>query len=168
MSTTFILLVCLASPVIFAVTVWLTRAGPRRSTAALAGGVAAAIIDIAWDGLAARMDWWSYTFSSDAIATLALYVPVAFVYGGSFGLIGWRLIREVGWVGVALFFSMFVGLGVIRDHIIAVNGDTFLFGPGGAPHVVDALGYLALAFAVQLTMLLMAGPPKRDALRVSR
>jgi hypothetical protein len=30
---------------------------------------------------------------------------------------------------------------------------------------MSAVGYLSLALAVQVTMLIMAGPPRRDALR---
>jgi hypothetical protein len=165
-STVFILSVCLASPVIFAAAAWFTRASTRRATAALVGGVVAALLNIGWDGVADRMDWWSYAFtSSDAITPLALYIPVAFVFGAAAGLVGWRMMRAMGWTGVAVFFSAFVGLGVIRDHVIAAQSDVFVFGPGGAPHVVDALGYLTLALAVQVVMLVMAGPPKRDALR---
>ncbi len=167
MSATYILVVCFLSPVIFTISVWLTRAGPRRATAALAGGVVAAILNIGWDVLAADMDWWSYNFTDDVIAPLGLYLPVAFVFGGAFGLIGWRMTRTFGWIGVALFFSAFVGLGVIRDHVLASQVGVFAFGPGIAPHVIDAVGYLTLALAVQATMLFMAGPPARDALRVS-
>lgn len=164
-TTTFILVVCLVSPVIFAVSVRLTRAGSRRATAALAGGVVAAILTIGWDALADRMDWWRYTFTDDAVAPLALYIPVAFVFGAAAGLVGWRMMRAMGWTGVATFFAAFVGLGVLRDHVIASNTDAFVFGPGPEPHVIGALGYLSLALVVQLTMLVMAGLPKHDSLR---
>ena len=158
-------LVCVVSPAIFAATVWLTRAGGKRSTAALAGGVVAAIFNIGWDALAARMGWWSYTIHGDVPATLALALSVAFVFGAAAGLIGWRTMRAMGWTGVATFFAGFVGLGMLRDTLLAANTTLFVFGDGPAPQVMSAAGYLSLALAVQVTMLIMAGPPRRDALR---
>jgi hypothetical protein len=162
-----LLVVGVLSPVIFAVAVWLTRAGMKRAAAALTGGLIATAINIAWDTIAWRLDWWRYTFSDDAIAPLSMYIPVAFVFGAAAGLVGWRIIRAMGWVGVAVFYSFFVGLGVIRDHIVAVRGDVFVFGPGVTPHVIDAIGYLTIALAVQLTMQMLAGSPRSDALRAA-
>lgn len=163
----YLLAIGLVSPVIFGVAVWLTRAGMKRTAAALAGGLVAAAINIGWDALAFRMDWWRYVITTDAVAPLAMYIPVALVFGGAFGLIGWRIIRAIGWTGVAVFYSTFVGLGVLRDHVIAARGDVFVWGPGGTPHVVDAIGYFTLALSVQLTMQMLAGSPRSDALRAA-
>ena len=54
----------------------------------------------------------------------------------------------------------------LRDTLLAANTPLFVFGDGPAPQVMGAAGYLSLALAVQVTMLIMAGPPRRDALRV--
>jgi hypothetical protein len=164
-SATLSLAVCLVSPLIFAATVWMTRAGGRRATGALAGGVTAAVLFVAWDALAAQQGWWSYAFSEDLLAALALAMSVAFVFGASAGLIGWRMMRAMGWTGVATFFAGFVGLGVLRDYVLAANTTLFLFGDGPVPQIMGAVGYLALALTVQTTMLMAAGPPRRDALR---
>ena len=99
------------------------------------------------------------------LATLALALSVAFVFGGAAGLVGWRMMRAMGWTGVATFFAGFVGLGVLRDHLLAANTSLLVFGSGPMPQLMGALGYLSLALAVQVTMLVMAGPPRRDALR---
>ena len=163
----FLLLVCLGSPAIFAAAVWLTRAGPKRASAALAGGVVAALLNIGWDALAGRMDWWAYQVSDDLLATLALSISVAFVFGAAAGLVGWRMMRAMGWTGVATFFAGYVGLGMLRDHLLATNTALFDFGPGPMPQVMGGVGYLSLAMAVQVVMLIMAGPPRRDALRAS-
>jgi hypothetical protein len=120
---------------------------------------------MAWDALANAEGWWGYAFSEDLLAALALAMSVAFVFGASAGLIGWRMMRAMGWSGVATFFAGFVGLGVLRDHVLATNTTLFVFGDGLVPQIMGALGYLALALTVQVTMLLMAGPPRRDALR---
>jgi hypothetical protein len=164
-TASFLLLVCVVSPAIFAASVWLTRAGGKRATGALAGGVVAALFSIAWDALAGRMDWWSYGAHGDWLATLALALSVAFVFGASAGLIGWRMMRAMSWTGVATFFAGYVGLGMLRDHLLASNTLVFVFGPGPMPQVMGAVGYLSLALAVQVTMLIMAGPPTRDELR---
>ncbi len=162
-----LLIVCLGSPAAFAVTVWLTRAGGKRASAALAGGVAAAIFHIGWDTLARQQDWWTYSAANEMLETLALALSVTFVLGGAAGLIGWRMMRAMGWTGVATFFAGFVGLGVLRDHMLAANTDLMVFGAGPMPALMGALGYLAVALTVQITMLALAGRPTRDQLRVS-
>ncbi len=167
MSTGVLIAVCLGSPAVFAAVVWLTRAGSKRATAALAGGVVAAVFHIGWDTLAAQQGWWSYPSTDDVLATLALALSVAFVFGGAAGLISWRMMRSMGWSGVATFFAGFVGLGVLRDHLLATNTSLMLFGDGPMPQIMGAAGYLTLALAVQIAMLAMAGPPRRDELRAS-
>lgn len=163
-TASFLVLVCLVSPAIFAATVWLTRASVKRATAALIGGVAAAIFSIGLDAVASRMDWWRYTVDGDWLAALALAVSVAFVFGAAAGLIGWRMMRAMGWTGVATFFAGYVGLGMLRDLLLATNTTLFVFGEGAEPQVMAAIGYVSLALAVQATMLVMAGPPTRDKL----
>lgn len=164
-TTALLLVVCLLSPLIFAVTVWLTRASARRATAALSGGVAGTVLILGWDALAAQMGWWRYPASNDLLATLALALSVGFVFGGAAGLAGWRMMRAMGWSGVAAFFAGFVGLGVLRDHLLAVNTNLLVLGSTGMPLVMGAVGYLTIAVAVQVAMLVMAGPPRADALR---
>jgi hypothetical protein len=162
-----LILVCVVSPAIFAASVRLTLAGRKRASAALAGGVVAAIFSIGWDALATRMDWWGYATSGDSLAILALALSVAFVFGASAGLIGWRMMRAMGWTGVATFFAGYVGLGMLRDHLLATNTTLFVYGEGATPQIMGAIGYLSLALSVQVTMLILAGPPRRDELRTS-
>lgn len=160
-----ILGIAAVAALIFAATAGFTRARWRRIGAALAGGVLAAAVNIGWDIAAARFGWWHYTMSEGAVASLGLYVPVALVFGGAAGLIGWRMIRRWGTAGAVAFLAVYTVLGFVRDHAIATRGDVFVFGDGMAPHIADALGYLSLAITVQLAMLLLAGRPKSDALR---
>jgi len=165
-TTAFLIFICIASPAVFAATAWLTLAGPKRTSAALAGGMAAAVVSIGWDMLAGRMDWWTYQ-SGDVLATLALSISIAFVFGATAGLVGWRMVRAMRLTGVATFFTGYVGFGMLRDHILAASSTLFAFGEGPAPQVMDAVAYFSLALVVQATMLVMAGPPRRDALRAS-
>ena len=166
-TTAFLIFVCLASPAVFAATGWLTLAGPKRLSGALAGGLAAAVFNIGWDALAGRMDWWAYHSSGDVLPTLAISISVVFVFGATAGLVGWRMMRAMGWTGVATFFAGYIGLGMLRDHMLATNSTLFAFGAGPMPQVMGAVGYLSLALVVQVTMLLMAGPPRHDPLRAS-
>lgn len=128
--------------------------------------MAAAVVSIGWDMLAGRMDWWTYQ-SGDVLATLALSISIAFVFGATAGLVGWRMVRAMRLTGVATFFTGYVGFGMLRDHILAASSTLFAFGEGPAPQVMDAVAYFSLALVVQATMLVMAGPPRRDALRAS-
>lgn len=162
-----LLVVCVGSPAVFAVSAWLTRAGVKRTSAALVGGLVAALFSLAWDALAVRMHWWSYA-NDDMLAVLAVALSVAFVFGAAAGLVGWRMMRAFGWTGVAAFFAGDVGLGMLRDNLLATNTTVlFGFGEGPLPQIMSAVGYLSLALAVQVTMLIMAGPPTRDSLRTS-
>lgn len=113
------------------------------------------------------MEWWNYA-NDDVLAVLAVALSVAFVFGAAAGLIGWRMMRAIGWTGVAAYFAGFVGLGMLRDNLLATNTTVlFGFGEGPLPQVMSAAGYLTLALAVQVTMLIMAGRPTHDSLRVS-
>lgn len=165
MNANFLLAVCLASPLLFAALVWLTRAGSKRTRAAVAGCLTAAIFSLGWDALAKQMHWWSYPTGNDVLAILALSISGAFVFGGAAGLVGWRTMRAMGWTGVATFLAAFVGVGMLRDHTLQANTDIFAFGEGAIPQVMAAIGYLTMALTVQVTMLIMAGPPRSDELR---
>lgn len=156
-----------ASAAVFALAAWLLRASVKRTLAALAGGVVGAAVNIAFDAVAYRQDWWRYTFTSDDVAPLTYYLPVALLFGAAAGLVGWRIIRAFEWTGVVIFFGFFVGIGVIRDHVLAERSALFQFGPGLTPHVADAVGYFALALAVQLTMRGLIGKAQRDELRAA-
>lgn len=165
MTAGVLFVVCVLSPLVFSATVWLTRAGPRRSAAALAGCATAAIFSVGWDALAKGMGWWSYTTGADLIANLTFSLTSAFLFGGTASLIGWRMMRSAEWVGGFTFVATFVGVGLLRDHTLEANTTLMAFGPGPTPLVMAAVGYLNMAFAGQITMLVVAGPPRSDAMR---
>jgi hypothetical protein len=166
-SANLLLAVCIASPLLFTAMLWLTRAGPRRATAALAACAAAAVFSLCWDALAASMGWWTYPTSGEFLPTLALALACGFGFGGAAALLGWRMIRSGGWFGAATFLAAFVGIGMLRDYMLDINTTEFSFGPGLAPHLMAGVGYLSMAIIAQVVMLLMAGPPRADALRTN-
>ncbi len=165
MSATALLVVSLISPLIFAGVIWLTRAGAKRTSAALAACLAAAVFSLGWDALAVQMDWWSYRAHGDVLAMLALSISGAFVFGGAAGLLGWRMMRASGWTGAVTFLAGFVGVGLLRDHTLQANTTLFAFGAGPMQQVMAGVGYLSLAVTVQVTLLLIAGHPQRDQMR---
>ena len=165
MTANVLLAVSLASPLIFAAVLWLTRAGAPRTRAAIVACLVAAVLSLGSDTLAVKLDWWAYPHGNDLLVTLALSVSGAFLFGGAAGLIGWRMMRAMGWTGAMTFLAGFVGLGLLRDHTLQANTDLFAFGVGPMPLLMASVGYLSLALAVQVTMLIMAGRPHRDALR---
>jgi len=162
-----LLAVSIVSPLIFAVIIRLTRAAAKRTQAAVAGCFAAAMFCLFWDALAVQMQWWSFPSSTDLLATLALSIFGAFVFGGTAGLLGWRMMRSGGWTGAATFVCAFVGVGLMRDHMLDANTQLFAFGAGPTGQIMASVGYLMLALIVQITMLALAGPPRRDELRAN-
>jgi hypothetical protein len=160
-----LLAVSLISPLVFAGMIWLTRAGGQRAMGAIIACFVAAVFSLGWDALAVRFGWWSFPTSRDLVDTMAVSLFGAFVFGGTAGLIGWRMMRAMGWTGAVTFLAAFVGIGLLRDHTLQANTGMFAFGDGPMPQVMAGVGYLSLALTVQITMLIVAGPPRRDALR---
>lgn len=165
MAASLLLAVSFVSPLIFAGMIWLTRAGARRVQAAIAGCFAATVFSLCWDALAVQMRWWSFPSSTDLLATLALSIFGAFVFGGVAGLICWRMMRSGGWTGAATFVCAFVGAGLMRDHLLDANTQLFAFGDGPMGQIMAGVGYLTLALIVQVTMLVVGGQPRSDGLR---
>lgn len=162
-----LLLVCLGSPLLFVGMLRLTRAGAKRTQGALIGCLATAVFCVCWDALAVQMQWWSFPSSSDLLATLALSLFGAFVFGGAAGLLGWRMMRSGGWTGAATFTCGFVGIGLLRDHILDANTQLFAFGEAPLAQIMAGVGHLMLGLIVQITMLIVAGPPRCDELRAN-
>jgi len=162
-----LLAVCIASPLIFAAIVRLSRARAKRAQAAIAGCFVAMVFSLCWDALAVQMQWWSFPSSTDLLATLALSIFGAFMFGGTAGLLGWRMMRSGGWTGTATFVCAFVGAGLMRDHMLDANTQLFAFGEGPTSQIMAGIGYLMLALLVQITMLAFGGHPRRDELRTN-
>jgi hypothetical protein len=160
-----LLAVSLVSPLLFAAMIWVTRAGPKRAMATLVSCITVTIFSLAWDALAARMGWWTYALEGNLLTTLALSMNIAFLFGGVAALCGWRAMRAMGWTGAFTFFFAFVGIGLLRDQLLQANTTVLDYGAGPMPQVMAGVGYLSMALIVQITMLVLAGPPTRDPLR---
>ncbi|MBI3677824.1 MAG: hypothetical protein HY243_14540 [Proteobacteria bacterium] len=160
-----LIVIAIFSAVVFGATALMTRAGTRRVLAALAGGVCGAALNIGWDVAAAKFGWWHYMVGAGSMAPLIGYVPVAFVYGGAFGLAGWRAMRKWGAAGAIGFFAVYVSWNVFRDYTVSHYSGILVYGPSPLAWIMDAVGSFSVAALVQMVMWPIAGAPKSDALR---
>jgi hypothetical protein len=160
-----LIVLALFSAVIFGATALLTRAGARRVLGAFVGGVCAAALNIGWDIAASKFGWWHYMVGSAAMASWIAYVPVVFVYGGAFGLLGWRAIRKWGSNGAIGFFLVYVAWNVFRDYTISHYSGILVYAPSPIAWIMDAIGAFTVAALTQLVMWAISGAPRSDALR---
>ena len=136
----------------------------RRLLGALVGGVAYAASHISWDTLASYAGWWR--FPTGPHAPLYFYIG-SFIWGICTALIGWRVQRRFGLVGVALYVLGMGVLGAANDYVgMAVLNTTSLitFAPGIVPFLADILCSGTNALAAQLGMRPVAGPATADHL----
>ncbi len=164
------LVVCIAaafSGLLFLGVAWLTRAGYWRVAAALMSGLVAAAFAFGLDRAAFEFGWWTYG-KMDTHAPVLAYASTALWFGGGLGLVGWRMIRNWGGAGEALYFIGFVLLGLGRDFALSATGVGFTWGEGYLPIAISAAGWLAIAFLVQLGMQVLVGSVDSDPLAPER
>jgi len=99
MTTSQLILTDCVSLILLGITTLLTRATPRRILGALAGGLAAALLNVGEDIVAFSLGWWYYPSVATSYGPPLMYVAVGLWYGAGVALIGWRLTRRFGWRG---------------------------------------------------------------------
>jgi hypothetical protein len=164
------LVVCIAaafSGLLFLGGAWLTRAGYWRVAAALMSGLVAAAFAFGLDRAAFEFGWWTWGKMETSAPVLA-YASTVLWFGGGLGLVGWRMIRNWGGAGEALYFLGFVLLGLGRDYALSATGIGVTWGEGYLPLAISAAGWLVIAFLVQLGMQLLVGPVDSDPLAPER
>ena len=149
---------------IFSTTVFLTRANRRRSSGALLGALVMSALNIFWDIGAHRCGWWTYPSQGRSFAPIPVYLAQDLVWGGAFGLVGWRVHRRFGAGAIVAFIALLSILGALRDRFISSRTHMIVFGPGPLPLVGDFSCWLTLLAATQITIRLVAGPPAADGL----
>ncbi len=150
--------------VMFGAVAFFSRATSRRILGALIGGLPLIPMIMLYDAVAARRGWWHYPSVTGSQAPLAWYVAAALWYGAALGLVGWRVIRRFGRVGLTGFLISFAILGVARDYLHSITTRLIVFGSGPLPLIADLFAYASGAAVVQLCMHWIAGPPKADRL----
>jgi hypothetical protein len=163
-----LLVAILASALLLATAVWLTRARSRRVLGALAGGAAAGVLAIGEDLVGHAFGWWWYPGVKTPYGPPLAYVAIALWYGAGVALIGWRITRRFERRGLALFIAAVAVLGPVRDYALAARVGAVAFGDGLAPVVADAICWAGVAAVAQAVMRAVAGPAKRDRLRRAR
>jgi hypothetical protein len=144
--------------------IYFTRATRRRVLGALAGGCAVALVGAGVEGLAHARGWWRYTSDDTPVGPVAMYplIAVAFSF---LALIGWRVVRRFGSLGLSVFLAILAIVGTLRDYFIAGSlMGLVVFAPGVALAITDALlwaGLTALAISV---MRAVSGPSRNDRL----
>ena len=152
------------SPMLLALSAFLTHAGPRRIGGALVAGLLLMPFVFAWDALAARAGWWRYPSPSASHGPPAYYITAGLWYGAGVGLIAWRVVRRFDARGLVGFLAAFAPYGVTRDYAGAKGTGLIAFAPGLAPAIADAMAWASGGALVQLVMHLVAGPARADAL----
>jgi len=150
--------------IIFAVVVFLSRAGLRRTVGALVASIPIIPMVMSYDRIASHFGWWHYPSVTAANAPLAWYVAAALGYGAAFGLVGWRVIRRWEIRGLLVFLLLFAVFGVARDYGYSMTTRFILFGPGPIPLLADLFSYGSAAAVVQLLMRWIVGSARSDAL----
>ena len=165
MTTQQIILWSCAYLVEFGAVIYFTRASARRIVGALAGGVAAgcfgmgAIVAGNSCGLWRVPIFWTPPYFLP-LFYLGLSISVTPIY-----LVTWRLVRQFGWRGLAVFLCIVMVIGPPRDYLIAATFPKWMvFAPGVAPIVADAATYVGIVALGHAVMRLIAGPARDDRL----
>jgi hypothetical protein len=151
------------SAVVLAACAYFTRAGGRRLAAALAGGVAAALLNIAVDVGAHAAGWWRYPQAATPYAPLWYYSGAVLGFA-AIALLIWRLTRRYGGVGAGAALVALMVLFPLRDARVAASSQIVEFGAGPVPWIADRFAAVAVAATAVAVMRLLAGPATRDAL----
>jgi hypothetical protein len=153
----------LGSGVLLVLSAYLTRAGGLRIVGAIAGGVAAAGLNIAIDVGASTAGWWRYPEVSTPYAPLWYYTG-ALMGVSAIALIIWRLARRYGGFGIGAALSATAVLFPIRDFRVATTTHVIEFGEGFMPFVADGIAAVAVVALAVLVMRAIAGPAGSDDL----
>ena len=142
---------------------YLTRAGQRRLLGAVAGGAAAAALNIAVDIGANAAHLWRYTEVSTPHAPLWYYTG-ALMGVSAIALVIWRLARRYGRPGIAAALSAIAILFPIRDFRVATTTHVIEFSHGFAPWAADGAAAVAVVALAVAVMWVIVGPADGDAL----
>jgi hypothetical protein len=161
-STMILLAVSVVLPLMVLLVALLTRPRKRRLLGAFVGGFAYALMHITWDTLASLAGWWR--FVGGPHAPLWYYVGSLF-WGVCTALLGWRVQRQFGLRGAAIYLLGMAVIGTVNDYVgkAALDASAIIaFAPGFAPVVADLLCCGTNALTALLAMHLVSGPASAD------
>jgi hypothetical protein len=163
-ATKFQLWTMVAAAVLFSAAVYLTRARFRRAAGALIAFLAFSLLNMLWDRVANQSNWWEYPLQAGPLAPVATYLASDLVWGGVFGLVGWRIQRRFGSLVLAAFIFLLSVAGTVRDHLIASRTQVIVFGPAPFSTIADFACWATLLVIAQLIMRAVSGPATADGL----
>lgn len=149
---------------LFAIVAYFTRANWHRILGAMLACVPLALLVYFVDRLALRMGWWFYPALPNGPTPIAWCIAAALVFGGTMGLVGWRILRRYATPGFIIFALLLSLFGISRDLAWSHFGSVISFGPGFLPYLADYLAYLSAIIIFQLVMLIIVGKPRSDRL----
>src|SRR5215469_14463608 len=146
-----------------------TRAGLRRVSAALLGGIAGGLLNVVADLLAFTLGLWHYASAHPAYAPPLFYVTAGLGYGAVASLLGWRIERRFGRRGVLIFLACIAIYGPLRDYLgtaaaSAAGFHLLVLTPAPLAVLADALCWVGCVGLAILVMRLVAGPARTDRL----
>ena len=153
---------------IFGVAIYLARATRRRAAGALLAALVFTGLNVPWDWMAHEAGWWWYPGQAGSLAPLLVYLAQDLVWGGAFGLLGWRIERCFGSRSLAVFVLLLSVIGSVRDSVIASVTGIIAFGSGPLPRLADFACWATLLVSAQGAMRLVAGPSACDGLAKAR
>lgn len=150
--------------ILLAATTYFTRATRRRFLAALAGGLAVALIGVGVEVLFQTLGFWHYPSADQPYGPPMMY-PLVVVMWAVLALLGWRVMRRFGWRGQAVFLTAVTVVGTLRDYLIAGQALGFIvLAPGPLTVLVDAVCWAGTTALAQAVMRVVAGPAGADRL----
>ena len=160
MTTLQIIVMTGAYSLVFAATIYFTRAPLRRVLGALAGGAAAGCLGLAAIVLGKAIGVWQVSLPSSPVMLVLFYLGFAISCSPIY-LITWRVARRFGRNGLAVCLIVVGIIGPPRDYLYAsVFPEWMVFGQGVAPILADAATYVAFVALGHAVMWLVAGPAR--------
>jgi hypothetical protein len=115
---------------VFVGAVRVLRPSARRTVAALAGGLAAALVGVVIEAVAHQQGFWHYTERDSAVGP-ALIHPLNTIVFALIALIAWRIGRRFGARGQAIYVGAVAIVSPPGDYAVAVQRFGLItIGPG--------------------------------------
>lgn len=150
--------------VVFALTIYFTRATARRVLGAAAAGMAVAVVGFGVELLCQALGFWHYPSDDTGRGPLLMY-PILVLMFAVLALIGWRVVRRFGWRGEVAFLALVTVLGALRDYFEAGQALAMIaLAPGITTVLVDMGCWAGLTALAQGVMRLLAGQAAADRL----
>ena len=134
------------APALFVLCAYLTHATRRHILGAVVGVFLYAVVNYVWDRAASAFGWWTYpAWSANGQFPLIAYLLAGIVGGGTFGLVGWRIIRRWHWkglVGYLLFWAIYALVHDYGGSRLFASSQLMVFGTGLVPIVADVVWYV--------------------------